>query len=66
MSTAVFTTIIGTVALAILTSAWDSKVPRAEYDLHVQQEETRSARIDSMVTDLWCAEPKNATARRCK
>lgn len=52
----VVTTLLGLIAI----SAWDSKVNRGEYDLHVQEEmATREA-----ILDLLCAD--HPTHRRCR
>lgn len=64
VSTAVLTTVIGAVCLAILTTAWTSKVDRAEYDLHVQHEATQVQEVRDMVLDLLCAQ--QPTNRRCR
>lgn len=64
LSTAVLATLIGSVALAILTGAWSSKVDRVEYDRHVQQSESQVQEVREMVLDLLCAQ--QPTHRRCK
>ncbi len=57
-------TILGAGLVALLGMAWGSKADKAEFDLYVQRADHRAARIDSMVTDLWCE--KNPAARRCR
>lgn len=64
LSTAVLATLIGSVALAILTGAWTSKVDRVEYERHVQQSESQVQEVRDMVLDLLCAQ--QPTHRRCK
>lgn len=64
LSTAVLATLLGSVALAILTGAWTSKVDRVEYDRHVQQSESQVQEVREMVLDLLCAQ--QPTHRRCK
>lgn len=64
LSTAVLATLIGSVALAILTGAWTSKVDRAEFDAHVSTSESQVQEVREMVLDLLCAQ--QPTHRRCK
>lgn len=52
--------------IALLGMAWASKADKSAFDLHVQEAEGRAARLDSMVTDIWCRDPQNAGARRCR
>lgn len=64
ISTAVLATLLGSVALAILTGAWTSKVDRSEYNLHVQTSESEVREVREIVLDLLCAQ--QPTHRRCK
>lgn len=64
ISTAVLATLLGSVALAILTGAWTSKVDRSEYDLHVQKSESSVEEVRAIVLDLLCTQ--QPTHRRCK
>jgi hypothetical protein len=64
LSTAVLATLLGSVALAILTGAWSSKVDRSEYTLHVQTKQAELHEVREIVLDLLCAQ--QPTHRRCK
>ena len=61
---AIQTMILGAGLVALLGMAWASKADKSALDLHIQQSDSRAARLDSMVTDLWCE--KNPGARRCR
>jgi hypothetical protein len=60
----VLATLLGSVALALLTGAWTSKVDRVEYDRHVAESESNVKEVREIVLDLLCAQ--QPTHRRCK